>query len=219
VRVLPLSLFHQFVHASAIPAGRLGEDARRRLFPTQAARLLFQCMRPNEVPLRRFVCFCGAAEQVVEQIETDLEGIAENGADVEQHIDPRTPEFFQRQKFVAPDFTLPVTFGTRADQRQHCTNALTFGLDRVERPQRECDHLRVRPIRRVLEVLLQQTLRHLLTAHQRSVRRKSPRIDAVNVASARQGGHTGAHRIGAGRGTDIPAVEGVDECIEFATRL
>ena len=92
-------------------------------------------MRLDEVLLARFIDRRCESEQIIEQIERHLEGIAEDGRDIEQHIDTRTPEFLERDQSIAEDLALSVALRLGSNQRQHDTEPFAFAFDRIHSPE------------------------------------------------------------------------------------
>ena len=162
-------------------------------------------MLADKVHLRRFVLLGGELDGAIQQVHLVDEQISEDAGAVDDDVNSRSAEFFQRNQFQFVDSAQSIRDRVDTNHQHDLRQRLTVRLDVVGTPQDQSDGLRVDAV--VLDALtFNQTVDDNLRGSNRGTSRDRLRIQGVDVLTRRQNLRV-TNRIPARARQDVPAVQ------------
>mmetsp|Transcript_24668 Transcript_24668/g.97882 ORF Transcript_24668/g.97882 Transcript_24668/m.97882 type:complete len:360 (+) Transcript_24668:492-1571(+) len=142
--VVPLGLGDHRIHGRAVVAGRVREEPRLGRIVALVAITVLEDVLADEVHLGRLVGVGALAEEVVQQEDDVVEGVAEDTGKRGEDVDARPSELVERDEIESHDAAArAVAHGPSTRQRDCDRDRFAARLDGVEPPQTDGDRLGV----------------------------------------------------------------------------
>jgi hypothetical protein len=205
----PGAAVHQLVDVGSVSSFRIGEDPQGGgVHVAVVRRHVGQAVLTNEIHV---ACLVGIARQpggLGNHAGLERQQVAEDAGKGDHHVDPRPPQFLDRDQLRAAQPAIAVEARAGTDQRQRLSDLRALALQIVGAPQHHGEAFREGAAGR--QMPLDQSIGTGAALRNREGAGDFKGIEAVDVAAGRQHVRI-VEDVAAGRGRDVAAVQGVDD--------